>query len=203
MLLKLRLLLPVLLAAPFASQSLPAQQGPAVQPPGMMQRLDSLAQERASHTSITFDRTELQTAEQIIGSLQRSSGKGPAAALDSITVDSYHYQRPAFYDPEEMTAIIRDYDRAGWKHLVNKNAARSFAEPSAQPGQPSIITDLWLHFHGAEIDNVTVLVRAQREMSLIQVTGTLHPLDLVHLSGHFGIPRVDENAVMVPAPPGK
>jgi hypothetical protein len=28
----------------------------------------------------------------------------------------------------------------------------------------------------------------------------LHPLDLLHLSGHFGIPRVDPDAVMVPAP---
>ena len=51
--------------------------------------------------------------------------------------------------------------------------------------------------------DVTVLVRSSRSMNLIQVSGTLRPLDLVHLSGHFGIPRVDPNAVMVPAPDGR
>jgi hypothetical protein len=40
-------------------------------------------------------------------------------------------------------------------------------------------------------------------MSVIQVTCELRPLDLVHLSGHLGIPEVDPNAVMVPAPDGR
>jgi len=40
-------------------------------------------------------------------------------------------------------------------------------------------------------------------MSIIEVAGILKPLDLVHLSGHFGIPKVDPSAVMVPAQPGK
>jgi hypothetical protein len=40
-------------------------------------------------------------------------------------------------------------------------------------------------------------------MNLIQVAGDLRPLDLLHLSGHFGIPKVDPSAVMVPAPDGR
>ena len=62
---------------------------------------------------------------------------------------------------------------------------------------------MWLHFTGADIDHVTVLVRAAHDMSLVQVAGDLRPLDLIHLSGHFGIPKVDPNAVMVPAPDGR
>jgi hypothetical protein len=72
---------------------------------------------------------------------------------------------------------------------------------SAQPSNP--ITDMWLHFNGAEIDDVTVLVRGTRDMNLIQVSCALRPLDLLHLSGHFGIPKVDPDAVMVPAPDGR
>jgi hypothetical protein len=40
-------------------------------------------------------------------------------------------------------------------------------------------------------------------MSVVQITCELRPLDLVHLGGHFGIPKIDPNAVMVPAPDGK
>ena len=48
-----------------------------------------------------------------------------------------------------------------------------------------------------------MLIRSPRDMNVIQVSGDLRPLDLIHLSGHFGIPKVDPDAVMVPAPDGK
>jgi len=124
--------------------------------------------------------------------------KYASAQLHSITVDTYHYKKPAFYTPEGMGSIIATYHAAGWKHLVNANANPA---SGAQPLHP--ITDLWLHFNGAEIDDVTVLVRAPRDMNLIRISCALRPLDLLHLSGHFGIPRVDPDAVMVPAPDGR
>jgi len=37
-------------------------------------------------------------------------------------------------------------------------------------------------------------------VNVVQIACDLRPLDLVHLSGHFGIPKVDPGAVMVPAP---
>jgi hypothetical protein len=121
-----------------------------------------------------------------------------AAALTSISFDTYRYREPAFYTPETMAQIIDAFHRAGWKHMVNGNQSPA---NSAQP--QTGITDLWLHFSGADIDHVTVLFRGPREMSMIQVAGDLRPLDLLHLSGHFGIPKVDPNAVMVPAPNGR
>ena len=63
-----------------------------------------------------------------------------------------------------------------------------------------MLTDLWLHFSGTDIDQMTVLTRSPREMIVVQVSGDLKPLDLVHLSGKFGIPKVDPGAVMVPGP---
>jgi hypothetical protein len=65
------------------------------------------------------------------------------------------------------------------------------------------LTDVWLHFSGDTIDHVTVLIRNPKDMNLIQVAGDLRPLDLLHLAGHFGIPKVDPNAIMVPAPDGR
>jgi hypothetical protein len=175
----------------------PAVPPSAPQPAGVMDSLSSLASEPAAHTSFTFDRSQLQIAEQLLGSV-RGGDQGPVAALDSITVDSYRYTKPAFYDPEGMASIRAGYRGGGWKHLVNANT-----RPGDSATAQTMTTDLWLHFRGAEIDNVTVLVRGAREMNLIQVTGALRPLDLIHLSGHFGIPKVDPGALMVPAPDGK
>jgi hypothetical protein len=169
----------------------------AQMPPGVQESLNNLADAPATHTGFTFDRNMMGLATGILeaGGLDQQRA---AAALGSIRFDTYRYPQPVFYEPEAMAAIVAGYRAAGWKHLVDGN--RSPAN-SAQPR--STLTDLWLHFTGADIDDVTVLIRSARDMNLIQVSGDLRPLDLIHLSGHFGIPKVDPDAVMVPAPPGK
>jgi hypothetical protein len=166
-------------------------------PPVTPQMFSTLADQPATHTGFVFDRSMMQIAQSFL----ESGGLDPkraAAALTSISFDTYKYPQPAFYTPEAMASLVAAYRAAGWKHLVNGN--QSVAN-SAQP--KTTITDLWLHFSGADIDDVTVLVRAPKNMNVIQVTGDLRPLDLVHLGGHFGIPKVDPNAVMVPAPNGR
>lgn len=122
-------------------------------------------------------------------------GSLPPAALTGITFERYSFHEPAFYLPESMKTIVDAYNAAGWKHLVE---ASTTPGQSAQPNKP--ITDLWMHMNGADFDHITVLIRGPKQMNLIEVSGMLRPLDLVHLSGHFGIPKVDPGAVMVPAP---
>jgi hypothetical protein len=160
----------------------------AQQPVGVPDILQNLSSEHASHTAITFDRDMLQTADGFID--------GGTAALNSITVENYRYSDRAFYIPENMASLNDAYTQAGWKHLVNEHAN---PRDNSTPNKPLI--DLWLHYSGTQINYVTVLIRAPRQMSVIEVSGSLRPLDLVHLSGHFGIPKVDPDAVMGAEPP--
>lgn len=110
------------------------------------------------------------------------------AGLNSIAVKTYHARDFARYDPGVLAMIDQQYQAAGWKHLVNANAANAGSS-----------TDMWLRFQNTNVTNITVLTRGDRNMSVVTVDCILRPLDLLHLSGHFGIPKVDENAVMVPA----
>ena len=174
-----------------------AAPGDGMLPPSVYDDLNALANQPASHTGVVFDRSMMEVADSVLeqGGLDATRA---AAALTSISFDTYRYKEPAFYTPEVMAQILASYRRAGWKHFVNGNQTPA---NSAQPA--SSIYDVWLHFSGADIDHVSVLIRGTREMSLVQVAGDLRPLDLLHLSGHFGIPRFDPNAVMVPAPEGR
>jgi hypothetical protein len=189
-----KLLLPALLSATLVFAY---AQPPAGSPADLQSALMNLADQPAAHTSFSFDRSELQIAQNLLASGGLDANHA-AAALTGISVDNYRYPRPAFYTPETMASIIANYNAAGWKHLVNAN------QTPANTAQPrSTVTDLWLRFAGPDITGVTVLTRSPRDMSVIQVTCELRPLDLIHLSGHFGIPKVDPNAVMVPAPNGR
>jgi hypothetical protein len=164
--------------------------------PDIHQFVNNLADEPATHTGLVFDRSMLQAARTLL----QAGGMPPeraAVALSSISFDNYRYARPAAYTPDTMASLIEAYHSAGWKHLVNAHDP-----PPNSVEHHGVATDLWLHFTGSDIDGVLVLARGSRDVNVIQVTGDLRPLDLIHLSGHFGIPKVDPNAVMVPAPDG-
>jgi len=166
-------------------------------PLGIANSLTNLADQPATHTGVVFDRSMIQMAQGMLQQTGMDADRA-AAALTSISFDSYRYREPAFYTPETMAGIVSSFRRAGWKHLVNSNQT-----PGNEAQPITMITDLWLHFSGTSIDHVTVLMRGPKDMNLVQVAGDLRPLDLIHLSGHFGIPKVDPNAVMVPAPDGR
>ncbi len=159
----------------------------ASQPPGTSEAIAQLTSQPATHTAFNFDHDMLQ------GMLGAQS-----AGLNSVTIENFRFQGPVFYVPEELSALGAAYNAAGWKHLVEANVSQ---REQTAPSKP--ITDLWLHYHGTEIDDVAVLIRAPKQMNLIEISGLLRPLDLAHLGGHFGLPKVDPDAVMVPAPPGR
>ncbi len=119
-------------------------------------------------------------------------GRRIAAGLNSITFTNFHYHDYAGYDGAAFAALNSAYEAAGFHHMVNANAN----------SRAPMLTDLWLRTQGAMVTNVVVLTRGDRNMNAITVDCNLRPLDLLHLSGHFGIPQVDANAVMVPAGPG-
>lgn len=181
---KLRLCVAVLACS---SVLFPSAQSQEPQPPGVAEALMNIASQPATHTSVVFDRDMMQSL----------INNQALASLNSITIESYRYREPAFYTPEAMSSLIVSYDRGGWHHLVNANVSPA---ESASPQKP--LTDMWLHFRGTDIDGCTVVIRAVKQMNVIEVSGLFRPLDLVKLSGHFGIPKVDPSAVMVPAAPG-
>ena len=167
--------------------SLAAQQGPNIS-----QQLATLTDQPGRHAGFTFDRNMLAIAQNVLES-NGMDARRAAAALTGITFDQYHYQQPAFYIPEANAALLETYRAAGWKHLVDANQT-----PANTAQLRHMATDLWLHFAGADIDAVTVLMRGPHDMEVVQITGDLRPLDLLHLSGKFGIPKIDPGAVMVP-----
>jgi hypothetical protein len=162
-----------------------AQEQSAQDPSGVAEALGGLSSQRATATTITFDR-------DMLGAML---GGDRIAGFNSVTFEHYQYPEPAFYIPEEMHSLEEAFHTAGWKHLVESGVG---PRESASPTKP--IADIWFHWRGGEIDHVTAVIRGRRDMNVIHVSGLLRPMDLVHLSGHFGIPKVDPGAVMVPAP---
>src|SRR5215475_3353716 len=97
----MKLPLPTSLLATFlAMLPLASAQQPTTLPPTLSEPSD----QPGNHVSVTFDRSMLDYARTFIDN-GNAQAKHAAASLHSITVDTYHYQRPAFYTPEAMSSL--------------------------------------------------------------------------------------------------
>lgn len=159
---------------------------PPYQPGWTPGSLDVLAQHAAFHTNFTFNRAMLQFAKNYIDNgdadTQRAVDK-----LDAITVQSYHFSAPGLYDQAALDRVRADYSATGWKHMTTAHAK---GDPF-NSGQ----TDIWISFSHAQVNGMTVLLAGAKDIDLITLTGNLSPLDLLHLRGHFGIPKFNADGL--------
>jgi hypothetical protein len=185
----LRAVLVLLLAAPLAAFGQNAQ--PAQPLNWVPQGFEVLGQRAAFHTDFTFDRSMLQVASYFIGDADPGA-RTAIAKLNGISVHSYHFAGPGLYDPAALDLIRRQYEAAGWRHLV---AAHSKGDPF-NAGQ----TDLWINFAHMDVTGMMVLISGPKDLNLIALNGDISTVDLLHLRGHFGIPRFSGDRFV---PPGQ
>lgn len=151
-------------------------------PPALAQ----LAAAAAVKSSFTLDRNLLEAA----GSLWPDSDAPDRAILRKIDGLSVHLMRfsDAGIPDEGAVASIREaYHLRGWKHLVT----------SVNSGGPvhSNTTDIWVVMDGVTVRGAVILAETPRSLTLVTLAGTLNPVDLLHLRGHFGIPKFDEDGL--------
>ena len=140
--------------------------------------MEALARRATFHTDFTFDKSMLDMANNFVGDEETRQA---IAKLRGISVHSYKFSAPGLYDPAALDAVRAQYRDRGWKHLVT---SQSYV---ATPSQAR--TDVWVRFEHANVEGMVLLVANQTNLNLVAINGTLSPLDLLHLRGHFGIPR--------------
>jgi hypothetical protein len=168
---------------PDASNGPPANSdiGPAILewvPPALTQ----LSTQALAKESFTLDRTMLAAAAGLLPGAD-ADVKQSIAKLDGVSVHVLRFATDGAADPAAVDAIRESYHLRGWKHVVS----------SSSKGGPvhSGATDVWLVLDGANVRGAVVLVESPRSLTLATMAGDLSPVDVLHLRGHFGIPRFE------------
>jgi hypothetical protein len=141
--------------------------------------------------SFTLDRTMLRAAAGLMPDSDADI-KQAVAKLDGVSVHVLRFgdssaRKPAVIDPTLVDAIRQAYHLRGWKHVVSSTGAGGPVH-----GQTA---DVWLVLDGANVRGAVVLVETPKSLALATVAGNLNPEDLLHLRGHFGIPRFEDDGL--------
>jgi uncharacterized protein DUF4252 len=145
--------------------------------------IEALRKSASSKTEFTLDHSMLVFASKMDpnnADLQRV-----IAGVNALSVYSFRFTGGSTYDPAALSSVKEEYRGAGWKQLMDDHEKDGGA------------SNLWIRLENNAISNVAVLQAKTNEVNLVVVSGSISPLDLSHLGGHFGIPKI-EGGVMVP-----
>ncbi|HEX4039676.1 MAG TPA: hypothetical protein VHX37_16585 [Acidobacteriaceae bacterium] len=173
------------------------------------QGMDALAAHATFSTSFTFNKSMLDAASQNMPDDLRPL----VAKLRSITVHTFRYSAPGMYDAADVDAVRAQYSGHGWTHWRGQQNGRAAGGAGAQnvPGDPNgaagpdagqgypgtapvrpadpVRTDVWVRMDHSDFDGIVLLVANERNVNVVVVDGKIDPMELLHLRGHFGIPR--------------
>jgi hypothetical protein len=137
-------------------------------------------------SSFTLDRNMLNVAAGLMPDSQ-ADDRQIIRKLDGVSVHTMHFGDAGIPDEAEVDSVRAAYHLRGWKHLVT----------TTKTGGPvhSGTTDVWVVMDGANVRGAVVLAETPKSLTLVTVAGNLSPVDLLHLRGHFGIPRFDGDGV--------
>jgi hypothetical protein len=148
--------------------------------------LQELSEEAPVKSSFTLDRNLLKAASAILPDSDVYD-REVIRKLDGVSVHTMRFPDSGILNEEAVESIRAAYHLRGWKHLVT----------TGRTGGPihDEITDVWVVMDGVNLRGAVVLATTPKSLTLVTVAGNLNPIDLLHLRGHFGIPRFDGNGV--------
>jgi hypothetical protein len=151
-------------------------------PPALAQ-LGTLA---AVKNSFTLDRNMLNAAASTWPDSDEPTRQA-INRLDGVSVHLLRFGTAGVPDEGAVNSMREAYHLRGWKHVVTTQARGGPVHDGT--------TDVWVVMDGVNVRGAVVLAETPRSVTLVTLAGNLSPVDLLHLRGHFGIPRFDDNGV--------
>ena len=116
--------------------------------------------------------------------------KALVSSLKGIYVKSFTYGKDGAYDPSVLDSVRRQLSGGQWSRLL---AAKSSAEGSD--------TAIYLWRNGDKPGGLAVLSASPREVTLVNIVGTIDLEQLRSLQGKFGVPDLKMDAAPKTAAP--
>ncbi len=132
--------------------------------------------------SFTLDRTLLGVAAGMVPDTDEPT-RHAINRLDGVSVHLLRFGPAGISDEREVEAIRDSYHLRGWKHLVTTSTHSGKFHNGT--------TDVWFVLDGINVRGAVVLAETPKSLTLVTVAGNLSPVDVLHLRGHFGIPRLE------------
>jgi len=146
--------------------------------------LDALADKADEAVSVTMDKSMLQLAARFLHDKddEEADVRKLIAGLDSIYVRSFEFRRENEYSMADVEAVRSQLQSPPWGRLVGVRSKHGDN------------VDVYFKDGGnGQLGGIVVIDAEPRELTIVNIIGTLDPERLVDLGGECGIPRFERS----------
>src|SRR5260370_25408886 len=106
------------------------------------------------------------------------------AGLDGVYVRSFTFAREGEYNMADVDAIRAQVQAPAWSRIVGVTSKRTGED-----------VDVFFKIGGGDkLVGIVIIAAEPRELTIVNIAGTIDPDQLVDLGGEFHIPRLQVNA---------
>lgn len=151
-------------------------------PPGL-ERLGAKAEESVD---VTLDGPLLQFASRVLSDKDpdEARAKKIVAGLKGIYVRSFEFAKEGEYNQAEIDAFRAQLQPPTWSRVAGVKSSRGGENAEVYFKMAT----------GGDIGGLVVIAAEPKELTIVNIVGTIKPEDLADLSGEFGIPKLDFGA---------
>ena len=145
--------------------------------------LDKLSQKAEESVDVTLDASLLKLAARFLSDKDDADVakvRRIVAKLEGVYVRSYQFAEEGEYSRADVESVRSQLQAPVWSRVVGVRSRRSSGD-----------VDVFLKVPGNnQLGGVVVIVAEPRELTFVNVVGTISPEDVADLSGEFHIPKL-------------
>ena len=144
--------------------------------------LDRLSAKAENSVEVTLDGSLLRLASRFLSDQDHDQAKAKKlmAGLEAIYVRSFEFAGDGGYDMADVDAVRAQLRAPAWSRIVGVKSKRCGKD-----------ADVYLKTtENGQIGGIVVISAEPRQLTVVNIAGTLDPAKVVDLSGRFHIPEL-------------
>jgi hypothetical protein len=153
--------------------------------------------------NLALDRNLLQLGANFLPKEDADAAKVKqlVQGLEGIYIRSFKFDKEYAYSTEDVEAIRRQLVAPAWSCIVQVHTKRGRQAASSEDESNA---DICLRQQDGKILGLAILAAEPKELTVVNIAGSITPEQLSDLAGHFGIPEMHDKAKPPkPAPKAK
>jgi len=144
--------------------------------------LNNLEAKASKVVDVTLDGALLHLAEKFLNSKkpEEAAVKELLAGLKGIYVKSFQFDKEGEYSMADVDSIRAQLRAPGWSRMAGVK--------SKKDGENA---EVYMLMTGSQVGGIAVIATGPKELTIVNIVGTIDIDKLAELSGKFGIPTID------------
>jgi hypothetical protein len=151
--------------------------------PGRLQLPDftALSKKASQSVDISLDPSLLHLASGVISSDDADSAavNGVIQGIRGIYVRSYTFDKPGQYSQQDVKSVEAQLLAPGWQPIVSTHDLKKGNK-----------VDIYVLRNGNRTDGLAIIAADPRELTIVNIVGSIDLAKLARLQGQFGVPKI-------------